>query len=196
MDKTINLLIKSNKEPVKDNPNVWKHLDGVEAFINDIDTSDSNQNASSDKFNSLISGVPSPWARVKLTSYALNVKVDPTDTRTLMLCYKYMKEEWRGLIAAYALKSDRFVLTDPIELRPASIEERRGKFDIISVYSDMLFEDRNLWKHEFGKESYPHIQLLYYKEKTESDKNESRVLVGGCNISLYTVLCFNKLFIG
>lgn len=178
MDKTINLLIKSNKEPVKDNPNVWKHLDGVEAFINDIDTSDSNQNASSDKFNSLISGVPSPWARVKLTSYALNVKVDPTDTRTLMLCYKYMKEEWRGLIAAYALKSDRFVLTDPIELRPASIEERRGKFDIISAYSDMLFEDRNLWKHEFGKESYPHIQLLYYKEKTESDKNESRVLVG------------------
>lgn len=178
MDKTINLLIKSNKEPVKDNPNIWKHLDGVEAFINDIDTSDSNQNASSDKFNLLISGVPSPWARVKLTSYALNTKVDNSDTRTLMLCYKYMKEEWRGLIAAYALKSDRFVLTDPIELRPINIEERRGKFDIISVYSEMLFEDRNLWKYEFGKENYPHIQLLYYKEKAESDKNESRVLVG------------------
>ena len=185
MDKTINLLIKSNKEPVKDNPNKWKHLDGAEAFINDIDTSDGNQNASSDKFNLLISGVPSPWARVKLTSYALNTKVDSSDTRTLMLCYKYMKEEWRGLIAAYALKSDRFVLTDPIELKPTKIEDRNGKFDIVSVYSDMLFEDKNLWKHEFGKESYPHIQLIYYKEKTESDKNESRVLVGAT--SPYTI---------
>ncbi|WP_300725951.1 hypothetical protein [uncultured Bacteroides sp.] len=178
MSEKINLLIKSNKAPKQDNPNLWKPFEGVEAFINDIDTSDGNKNASSEKFNLLISGVPSPWARVKLTSYALNINVDPSDARTLMLCYKYMKEEWRGLIAAYALKPDRFVLTEPIELKPKSIEERRGKFDILSAYSEMLFEDKNLWKHEFGRESSPYIQLLYYKEKTESDKNESRVLVG------------------
>lgn len=180
-----NLLIKSKKAPKLDNPNRWKLLEGADAFIDDIDTSDGNKNASSDKFNLLISGVPSPWVRVKLTSYALRTKVESGDNRTLMLCYKYMKEEWRGLMAAYALNPDRFVLTEPIPLKERPIEERRGKFDILSVYTEMLFEDKPLWKYQYGRENPPYIQLLYYKEKTESDKNENRVLVGAT--SPYTI---------
>lgn len=173
------LLIKSNKGVASNLTNQWEPLATATSFIDNIDTSDSNKNASAEKFNLLISGVPSPWARVKLTSYALSKNIDEDDNRTLMLCYKYMKEEWRGLMAAYALKPDRFVLSDPIPLISTPIGDRRGKFDIISTYAEMLFDDAPLWKYKFGKnDNPPYIQLLYYKEKTELDKNENRVLVG------------------
>ncbi len=156
-------------------PNQWSPMTAIDSFIDNIETMEGNDQATTEQFNTLVSGVPSPWARAKLTSYAL---VDTNDDqRTLIECYKHMRQEWRGLIAAYALYSDRFQLSEPISLLPKSIKASEGKFDVLNMFGSMLFNETPLWKYFTdtvdAKETAPKIQLLYY-----SDANNGKTLVG------------------
>ena len=115
-----------------------------EQFIDSIDTTGGELNDAA-KFNLLVSSVPSPWARVHLTQHAIMAKEDKTDTRTLSQFYSFLCSEWRGLIAAYVLYPEDFELTKPIELVSKDITRRSGKFDILSTYAEMLFENEALW---------------------------------------------------
>ena len=186
------LLAQTDKRYVTpERENEWEPLKQPQQFINGILTNQGNKTATATTYTNIVKGVPSPWARAKVTAYALRAR-DEHDDRTLMLCYKYMRDEWRGLMAAYALMPDRFVLSDPIALRPLDVRRAGGKFQINdpacgSIYGDMLFEERPLWFHEVNQankdsvlDKTPYIQLLYYQDSL--DKGSKR-LVGATSPS-------------
>ena len=171
---TKNLLPKCVKgqDTQQAKPNSWAKMEKEEQFIDSIDTSGGEMSDAA-KFNLLVSSVPSPWSRVHLTCHAIQSEIQQGETRTLMQFYDFMRSEWRGLVAAYVLYPEYFELTKPVELVSSDITSRKGKFDIISTYTDMLFDDASLWKYEKGGQDTPKMQLLYYHSGTE------RQLVGG-----------------
>lgn len=153
-------------------PNSWERMEQPEQLIDSIDTT-GGELTDAAKFNLLVSSVPSPWARVHLTQHAIMAKEDRSDTRTLSQFYSFLCSEWRGLMAAYVLYPEDFELTEPIELVSKDISKRSGKFDILSIYSEMLFENEALWKYEKGQLESPKMQILYYHN------GDTRYPVGG-----------------
>lgn len=149
----------------------WVSLKEPETFIDNLVTSYGNTEASQNTFNDLISGVPSPWARAKMTAYALGARTSRRDERSLMLCYKALKDEWRGLIATYVLKPDDFYLSEPISLKEMKKTDRdEYTFGLAATYGEMLFEEKSLWKHETDPQTPAYMQLLYYKDKSGAYK--------------------------
>ncbi len=168
---TKNLLPKSTSNTQQTKPNTWEQMQMVAQFIDSIDTTGGEMSQSA-KFNLLVSSVPSPWSRVHLTQHAIMPGNDTKDTRTLTQFYNFLRNEWRGLIAAYVLYPEDFELTKPIDLVSKDMRQRDGMFDIISTYAEMLFENTSLWKHVRGDKSEPKIQLLYYHN------GDNRFLIG------------------
>lgn len=171
---TKNLLPKcvNGHETQQARPNSWEKMGMPEQFIDSIDTTGGDLTDAA-KFNLLVSSVPSPWARVHLTQHAIMAKEDKTDNRTLSQYYSFLCSEWRGLMAAYVLYPEDFELTEPIELVSKDIAKRSGKFDILSTYAEMLFENEALWKYEKGQLEKPKMQILYYHN------GDQRYPVGG-----------------
>jgi hypothetical protein len=168
-DRNLLLLDSTNAISVSE-ANKWCSVDdaAVENFIKNITTSKGNPKEQQDKFRAIISGVPSPWARVLLTRKAvLFPKKELRDT-VLDECYKLLKSEWRGLIAAYALKPDSFVFSEPIALTGKSVAENYPDMSVRYIYGQMLFNETPLWllKNEmFDVRKNPSsIQILYYKK--------------------------------
>lgn len=54
------LLINSTQGNSIDSSDSWVEMKSLDGFINSIVTSDGSENASSEQFNTLVSGVPSP----------------------------------------------------------------------------------------------------------------------------------------
>ncbi len=170
---TKNLLPKSVKghEARQAKPNSWEIMDQPKQFIDSIDTTGGDLSDIA-KFNLLVSSVPSPWARVHLTQHALIQSNDNSDKGILSKFNKFLYDEWRGLVAAYVLYPEDFELTSPIDLVSKDIKSS-AKFDILSIYTEMLFENAPLWRYEKGNIDAPKMQLLYYKN------GDQRFVVGG-----------------
>lgn len=138
-------------------------------FIQNIKTSESSASGKKDLFRAMISGVPSPWARVMLTRKALLNPLDQLGSSVLDECYKLFRSEWRGLMAAYVLRPELFEFSAPIALSGKSVEDNRGELSVRYMYGKMLFDETPLWAHERGKidaaTNPPYIQILYFKKK-------------------------------
>ena len=109
------LLLNATQQLECTNPNQWNAAsnDSVKTFIDSIETSIGTDKEALEKYRTMISGVPSPWARVTITRKALALSPRNADN-VLSLCYKTFKSEWRGLMAAYVLRSDSFEFSEPI----------------------------------------------------------------------------------
>ena len=157
------LLLLDSKNPiVTAEANKWCSIDNaaVENFIKNIVTSKGSANEDQqDKFRAIISGVPSPWARVLLTRKAVVQPQKELRDTVLDECYKLLKSEWRGLIAAYALYPDSFEFSTPIQLTGKSVSDNNGDMSVRYIYGQMLFDETPLW--------------TYKKEKVESKQNEN-----------------------
>lgn len=171
-DNELLLIDSSNPIPVTE-AHKWVGTDpaNVTNFIKNISTSEASQD-DREVFKTLISGIPTPWARVMITRLAVCANKSELGSNTLDNCLKAFKEEWRGLIAAYALKKDSFEFSDPIELLGKDIKQNHGAMSILNIYGDMLFDDTPLWVYfnkSIDSENPPKIQILYYK-KNENGK--------------------------
>ncbi|MGM9763129.1 MAG: hypothetical protein ACI3ZQ_03805 [Candidatus Cryptobacteroides sp.] len=172
MKKEVLLLDSGTQLSAEKEINRWiaENKDTVVGFIRDITISEGggveNQK---DKFRTMISGIPTPWARVMLTRKAICYKKDKSDGSTTILdgCYKLFKSEWRGLVAAYVLHPDSFEFSAPIVLNGRTVEDNAGKMSVLNMYGDMLFDEQPLWT--LNNDSFSHdknpatIQILYYK---------------------------------
>lgn len=169
------LLLDSNNPIVTAEANKWCSIDNaaVENFIKNIVTSSgsANDNEQQEKFRAIISGVPSPWARVLLTRKAVLQPKSELRGTVLDECYKLLKSEWRGLVAAYALYSDSFEFSEPIQLTGKSVSDNSGDMSVKYIYGQMLFDETPLWVHKNekveAKDNPPCIQLLYYKKNDD-----------------------------
>lgn len=154
-------LIKST-EGSKSNPEGrWYVHDQIKPFIQGIIAGDLDINQVS---STLISGVPTPWARVKLFWFALDYlqRQDANiATSGLIEFYSILRDEWKGLLALVALFPDRISFSQPIYM-----DKKSDLFEITSGFGRMLLDDADFWTDQLKKQTnpdeLPYIQLLRY----------------------------------
>jgi hypothetical protein len=161
-------LIKTSTSTKTGEPGKWYKLnDDIIPFIMGIETGEILKEVNADVLNTLISGVPSPWARAKQFVFAFNYiqSQDPNiSTSGLIQYYKLLVDEWKGLMAILAIYADRITFSSPVYMDESSYLEGNS---ITSSLGRMLFDDKDLWcdqeKLSKNKDEKPFIQLIYYK---------------------------------
>jgi hypothetical protein len=150
----------------KSNPTgKWYDMrDDVKTFIQGIAAGDLDINQVS---STLISGVPSPWARVKLFWFAFDYlqRKDPNIvTSGLIEFYGVLRDEWKGLLALVALYPGRVSFSDPIYLH-----DKSDLFNLSGAFGRMLLDDKDFWtnlhKKQTNPDEKPFIQLLKYNNQ-------------------------------
>lgn len=160
------LLIKSYKDLTTGTTGTWNELNMASSYIQGIKTGEMSEDTNADTIGSLISGVPTPWARAKLFKFALSTLNNPDpniDASGLVEYYKILHSEWRGLIALLALYPDRIQFSDPIVMNT-----RGDDYDIASAFGRMLFNDKDIWSNpddmQINPDVQPFIHLIYYRD--------------------------------
>jgi hypothetical protein len=161
-------LIKSNEGQKLNPTGKWYVHDQIKPFIMGIETGNILQNVNAEILNSLISGVPSPWARVKLFWFAfdyLQRQEANIKTAGLIEFYKILIDEWKGLIALIALYPDRVSFSDPVFMN----SNNKDLYEISGAFGRMLMDDYDLWTNQQSKlsnrDELPFIQLLKYENQ-------------------------------
>ncbi len=159
------LLIKSYTAKTTGVQGQWNEMDDAPSYIQGIKTGKILEGITAEKLSSLISGVPSPWARAKLFKFALQTLSTPDpniDQSGLTQFYELLFNEWKGLMAVIALYPDRISFSDPIIM-----DTKGADYDISSAFGRMLFEDKDIWSNPYKLQkdpgAQPYIQLIYYR---------------------------------
>ena len=155
-------LIKST-EGTKSNPvGSWYVHDQIKPFIQGVIAGDLDINQVS---STLISGVPTPWARAKLFWFTFDYlqRQDANITTSgLIDFYGILRDEWKGILALIALFPDRVSFSEPIYMDP----KENNLFDISGAFGRMLLDDADIWTDQKKKQvnpgELPYIQLLRY----------------------------------
>lgn len=104
------LLIKSQVDKNGGEVRKWNNFNNAPSYIQGIHTGKMLEDMSAEKLGTLISGIPTLWARAKLFKFAFVTIAAPDpniDTEGLMQFYNMLYSEWKGLIAVIALYPDR-----------------------------------------------------------------------------------------
>lgn len=155
-------LIRSS-EGTKLNPEgKWYVHDQIKPFIQGIIAGDLDINQVS---STLISGVPTPWARAKLFWFAFDYlqRQDANITTSgLIDFYGILRDEWKGIIALIALFPDRISFSEPIYMNP----KENNLYELSSAFGRMLLDDADIWtdqqKMQRNPDELPFVQLLRY----------------------------------
>lgn len=155
-------LIKSTGVSKNDPIGKWYNLEDIVPFIQGVVTGDLDESQIS---STLITGIPTPWARAKIYSFAFQYVTsnDPNIQQSgLINFFKGLVNEWKGLIALLALYPDRVSFSEPIFMNPNS-----KLFDLAGGFGRMLLDDADIWtdlqKKQSNPNELPYIQLLRYK---------------------------------
>jgi hypothetical protein len=157
-------LIKSTGAAPNEPQGKWSNLvDNIKPFIQGIEAGELDINQVS---STLISGIPTPWARAKIFWFAMDYlqAPDPNITQSgLIDFYKTLINEWKGIMALIALYQDRVSFSEPIYMNP----EEDNLFELSGAFGRMLLEDVDFWTDQKRKESNldekPFLQLLRYQ---------------------------------
>lgn len=160
------LLIKSYTEKPGDSGK-WNELEDTSSYIQGIETGKILNDMSADKLAALISGVPTPWARARLFTFAFQTLTAPDPNikeQGLVDFYKMLFDEWKGLMALIALYPDRIRFSAPVVM-----SVKGEQYGIASAFGRMLFDDFDLWSNQQAlaqnPDEQPFIHLIYYREK-------------------------------
>jgi hypothetical protein len=158
-------LIKSTEGTNSNPEGKWYIHDQIKPFIQGIIAGDLDIGQVS---STLISGVPTPWARAKLFWFAFDSlqRQDANITTSgLIDFYGILQDEWKGLIALIALFPDRISFSDPIYMNP----KESDLFEISGAFGRMLLDDVDIWtdlqKKQRNPDELPYIQLLRYNDQ-------------------------------
>lgn len=156
----------------------WNDFDQITAFIPTIETPEIN--ADEEDINKVISGIPSPWARMLIFRYAIDSsdqskKQDKKALRGIMTFYDQVITEWKALLALMALSTDKIkVKKVPLEgsFSPKEVT-RYNPYELKSGLGAMLFEEKDLWSdlldHPKGATGHiPFLQTIHYKINSEN----------------------------
>lgn len=186
------LLLDSLNMPSVEKPNYWGRVEAsnITNYINNIETSKGLGNENKDALRAMVSGIPTPWARMIFTRNAVLQDKKELGNSVLDECYKAYKSEWRGLVAAYVLRPDSFTFSEPVNLTGRKVEANGGEMSLLNLYGEMLFKEAPLWTLKNSPynpegDNPALIQILYYNKKDEAGRN-TRVAVGAS--SPYTLL--------
>jgi len=174
------LVIKSSTlPPAKEYK--WERLVNINAFAKGIQTQSFGDAESSDlsKLGSVISGMPTVFARSNMFDLAFRNANDPGQANTgLLAFYQSLISEWRGLVTAIALNPDK------VKVKRINLSYSEGE-TLASVSSDklyepkgsfgsMLFDRAEIWSNPNDDKPSPFIDVIIYK-KTDG----TSMVIGG-----------------
>ena len=178
-------LLSKNKtisDGVVKSPDSWNKLEQVENYVENIDLPGLNTETG-DVF-SILTAVPSPWARGYMMNSALvrpyftdvfqKSGVCKDDLDGMDTLYSALQNEWKGLVAAIALYGSRIEIekivleyTDDLnydETTEANIlKDVENVYQIKGAFGNMLFNEARVWadRNRSNKEyNPPYFQLI------------------------------------
>lgn len=163
--------VESSAHPTGSKLNEWTELDNVEKFIEKIITPKISENTN---IGTLVSGIPTAFARVDLFNLALRSEAAGNKNRhgdtNLNSFYSQLVDEWKGLIACMALdyahisvKRIELAYSDGEDLgKTANVYEPKGAF------GNMLLRRKKRWcvqNTPGNKDVHPYINIIKYYDK-------------------------------
>ena len=149
----------------------WKSLDNMTTFAREIITQDTgDDDIPSANLGTVISGMPTVFARANMFKIALDSVNDPNQkNKGLILFYQGLVNEWRGLIACIALKSEKIEVRR-VELKYPegnNIESSDNMYHVAGSFGNMLFEREARWSNplEDNDKRAPFIDVIIYNGK-------------------------------
>lgn len=154
---------------------IWNPLLNIDNFIRDIETPEIDIKTK-ESLDKLISGIPTPFARAKMFSYAIRSVgegIDESRDKGLMAYYKTLVDEWKGLVGCLALESQPLTV-EKISLSYSDlkvIDSTVNLFEPKGFFGNMLFDDKILWcdQNVTQEKQIPYILVIRY----------NGVLIGG-----------------
>lgn len=153
----------------------WDILPQPEVFIKNIEIPDLNsdkENAASINLGTIVSGMPTAFARANLFRNALdNITDQSVKAKGLLSFYKQLISEWRGFISCIALSySDLTIKRITLKYSDGkSIYETANIYEPSGAFGNVLFDRRMLWIDQTlsqqDPENLPFIDVISYKGK-------------------------------
>lgn len=143
--------------------NKWVTLTNMDIFVSKIMTPELKEGAN---IGSLISGIPSPFARIDLFKAAIDNSTTQGERQgSLNSYYSTLVSEWRGFIAAMALDYTKFSVKR-VDLRyhdGNDFSSTDNIYEPLGAFGNMLFERSEIWRDPSSKT--PFIDIVKYDGK-------------------------------
>lgn len=165
-NKSLVIDVKDGQCPSGD-LNEWKILGNAGTFIQDIITPELSEDADT---GTLVSGIPTAFARVDLFNSAFNSKLSndkPSLARNLTKYYDDLIDEWRGFIACLALDySNLRVSRIDLEYSDGKpIDQTVNIYEPAGAFGNMLLERRGRWCEQGladNEKAVPYLNIIKY----------------------------------
>ena len=174
------LVIKSKSTPPAKEYK-WEQIQNINNFTRNIQTQSFGDAESLDvsKLKSVISGMPTVFARSNMFHLALQNVQDKNQANTgLMAFYESLISEWRGLITAIALNPDK-ILMKRINLsysgdeNIASVSEDK-LYEPKGSFGSMLFDRAEIWSNPNDDKPSPFLDVIIFKKS-----DGTNMVIGG-----------------
>ncbi len=151
---------------------VWDKIPALEVFTKHIlipDIAVEQDGTSTVNIGTIVSGIPSVFARATLFKSALdNVLDKEAEAAGLMLFYKSLISEWKGFISCIALNyKDITVHRIPLAYSDGeSILTTSNIYEPLGAFGNMLFDRRSLWCDQSlanNADKIPFIDVISFK---------------------------------
>ena len=167
------LVIKSGGAPPASKQYTWEILQQMPNFIDQIESKAvSEEDGDISKLGTVISGMPSVYARANMFPIALKKsKNKSSKNQGLVKFFESLVSEWRGLIACIALNNKKITIKR-INLKS---EENSFIYDVPGSFGNMLFESHKLWSDHKVDDGPAFIDVILY------NKGNEKMVIGGTN---------------
>lgn len=166
------LAIKSKSNPPGKSEYKWDIIPEIHNFTRNIvipELGIEKDGTSKIDIGAIVSGMPTVYARANLFRNALdNVTDKDAEVSGLLLFYKNLINEWRGLISCIALNyKDLEIQRLRLQYSDGkSIYETDNIYEPLGAFGNMLFERKPLWCDQTiatNEEKVPFIDVLIFK---------------------------------
>ena len=172
----ISLVIKSKDTPPP-KEYTWESIQNITNFTKNIQTQSAGGDGDLSKLSSVISGMPTIFARANMFRVAMESVSDPDQSSEgLIAFYGSLINEWKGLISCIALNPEK-ISVKRVEL---SYQDGHNKSTAKNIYNipgslgNILFERKPLWSDLSVDNPMPFIDIISY---TKSDGK--KIVIGG-----------------
>lgn len=169
-------------------PSKWENFtSNIESFTRDIVTPDIQKEAD---VAALVSGIPTVFARANLFASALAYNEKIKDSASaLNQYYKSLVDEWRGLIACFALDANS------IDVKTISLGYSDGKgakntsniYEPTGAFGNMLFNSTPKWclqKTNENEKVFPFVNVIKYDGQVVAGTSPDTLLFTSANYKL------------
>jgi hypothetical protein len=134
----------------------WNTVNQITAFVEGLELPSLDTDSSG--IYSVITSVPSPWARAYMMANALRIAYIPLDQKDkqggMNTLYSSLQDEYKGLLAAMALyNGDITIQRVPLQYSQKIDDDKKNNaiayvdniYEVSGAFGNMLFQDRPFW---------------------------------------------------